>query len=78
MTNGDTIRFFRRFMNSYAGHDEELAKENICPYDREETCQDETDCITCRLKWLKQEAMPPAMAFKQKENEDAESNTEKS
>lgn len=63
MTNCDTIRFFRRLMNYYAGHDDELAKEDICPYGREETCQDETECITCRLQWLKQEAMPPAIAL---------------
>lgn len=33
MTNGDAIRFFRRLLNCYAGHDDEIAKE-----DGEEPC----------------------------------------
>ena len=53
MTNGDAIMFFRGLLNSYAGDDSEIAKENICHYDKEETCQDEIDCFTCRLKWLR-------------------------
>lgn len=53
MTNGGEIRFFRSLLNGYAGTDEEIAKEPICPYEREETCQSETDCFTCRLQWLR-------------------------
>lgn len=56
MTNGDRIRFFRCLLNHYAGTDQEIAKEDICPYDREETCQDAIDCFSCRLKWLREES----------------------
>lgn len=55
-TNGDRIRFFRALLDVDAEPDEVIARENVCPYDKADTCQLNLECYECRLGWLKQES----------------------